>query len=62
MIVMSYAIIDINLTVMEPCEIQRYKQKNPDSKVHGAVMGPTWVLSATDGTHVGPMNFAIREV
>ena len=34
---------------------------NPDSKVHGANMGPTWVLSAPDGTHVGPMNFAIRE-
>ena len=24
-------------------------------------MGPTWVLSAPDGPHVGPMNFAIRE-
>ena len=23
-------------------------------------MGPTWVLSATDGPHVGPMNLAIR--
>ena len=23
-------------------------------------MGPTWVLSAPDGSHVGPMNFAIR--
>ena len=34
---------------------------NPDSKVHGANMGPTWVLSAPDGPHVGPMNFAIRE-
>ena len=32
----------------------------PDSKVHGANMGPTWVLSATDGPHVGPMNLAIR--
>ena len=32
----------------------------PDSKVHGASMGPTWVLSAPDGPHVGPMNFAIR--
>ena len=21
----------------------------PDSKVHGAIMGPTWVLSAPDG-------------
>ena len=35
---------------------------NPDSKVHGANMGPTWVLLASDGPHVGPMNFAIREV
>ena len=32
----------------------------PDSKIHGANMGPTWVLSAPDGPHVGPMNFAIR--
>ena len=33
----------------------------PDSKVHVANMGPTWVLSAPDGPHVGPMNFAIRD-
>ena len=32
----------------------------PDSKVHGANMGPTWVLSAPDGPHVGPMDLAIR--
>ena len=32
----------------------------PDSKVHGANMGPTWVLSAPDGPHVGPMNLAMR--
>ena len=31
----------------------------PDSKVHGANMGPTWVLSAPPGPHIGPMNFAI---
>ena len=31
----------------------------PDSKVHGANMGPIWVLSAPDGPHVGPMNLAI---
>ena len=35
---------------------------SPDSKVHGANMGPNWVLSAPDGPHVGPMNLAIREV
>ena len=33
----------------------------PDNKVHGANMGPTWVLSAPDGPHVGPMNLAIRD-
>ena len=32
----------------------------PDSKVHGANMEPTWVLSAPDGPHVGPVNLAIR--
>ena len=31
---------------------------NPDSKVHGANMGPTWVLSAP----VGPTNLALSEV
>ena len=36
--------------------------RDPDNKVHGANMGPTWVLSAPDGPHVGPMNFAIRGV
>ena len=35
---------------------------NPNSKVHGANMGPTWVLSVPDGPHVGPMNLAIREL
>ena len=34
----------------------------PESKVHGANVGPTWVLSAPDGPHVGPMNLAIRDV
>ena len=31
------------------------------NKVHGANMGPTWVLSAPDGPHDGPMNLAIRD-
>ena len=29
-------------------------QGTPDRKVHGAYMEPTWVLSATGGSHVGP--------
>ena len=33
----------------------------PDSKVHGANMRPTWVLSAPEGPNVGPMDLAIRD-
>ena len=32
---------------------------SPDSKVHGANMGPTWGQQDPDGPHVGPMNLAI---
>ena len=42
-------------------EIQHLKP-TPDSKVHGANMGPTWVLPAPDGPHVGSMDLAIRDV
>ena len=31
----------------------------PDSKVHGANMGPIWGRHDPGGPHVGPMNFAI---
>ena len=31
----------------------------PDSKVHGANMGPTWVLSAPGGPHAGLMSLSI---
>ena len=34
----------------------------PDSKVHLAHMGPTWVLSAPGGPHVAPLKFAIRGI
>ena len=33
----------------------------PDSKVHGANMGPIWGRQDPGGPHVGPMNF-VREV
>ena len=33
---------------------ENYLQTDPDSNVHGANMGPTWVLSAPDGPHFGP--------
>ena len=32
---------------------------HPDSKVHGANMGPIWGRQDLSGPHVGPMNFAI---
>ena len=35
-------------------------RRNPDSKVHGVNMGPTWVRSAPDGSHIGPMKLALR--
>ena len=31
----------------------------PDSKIHGADMGPIWGWQDPGGPHVGPMNFAI---
>ena len=31
----------------------------PDSKVHGANMGPIWDRQGPGGPHVGPLNFAI---
>ena len=42
--------------------ISGYAVTSPDSKVHGTNMGPTWVLSAPDGPHIGPMNLAIRQL
>ena len=43
------------------CDMWFLRGSNPDSKVHGANMGPTWALSAPDGPHVDPMILAIRE-
>ena len=37
------------------------EETTPDNKIHGANMGPTWVLSVPDGRHVGPTNLTIRE-
>ena len=39
--------------------LARSMQPYPDSKVHGANMGPIWGLQDTGGPHVDPMNFAI---
>ena len=34
----------------------------PDSKIHGANMGPIWGRQDAGGSHVGPMNLAIRVI
>ena len=36
-----------------------YLKMSPDSKVHGANMGPIWGRQDQGGPQVGPMNFAI---
>ena len=49
-----YSVLVLNAQLLSPyCS-------HPDSKVHGTNMGPTWILSAPDGPHVGPMNLAIK--
>ena len=45
-------------------ELKFYSDQNrstayPDSKVHGAGIGPIWGQQDPGGPHVGPMNFAI---
>ena len=35
---------------------------NPNSKVYGANMGPTWCWRDPDGPHIAPMNLAIWEL
>ena len=37
----------------------RYNDDYPDSKVHGANVGPTWVRPAPGVPHFGPTNFDI---
>ena len=48
------------ITKPDSTQVLNWAVNIPDSKVHGANMGPAWVLSAPDGPHVGPMNLAIR--
>ena len=40
-------------------QLGHFQERGPDSKVHGANMGPIWGRQDPGGSHVGPMNFAI---
>ena len=54
----------LNLTfAADFCETYRenYYVVIPYSRVHGANMGPIRVLSAQGGSHIVPMNLAIRD-
>ena len=46
----------IKLHYLHPITLNNINQHHPDSKVHGAFMGPTRVMSAPGGPHGGPMN------
>ena len=39
-----------------------YEYSIPNSKVHGANMGPIWGRQEPGGPHVGPMNFIIWDI
>ena len=43
----------------ETTQLSAYVCTYPDSKVHGAHLGPIWGRQDPGGPHVGPMNFAI---
>ena len=46
-----------NAAGVKPVHI--WQCNHPDSKVHGANMGPIWGRQDIRGPHVGPINFAI---
>ena len=53
------------MMVARNVSVSKLENKNwniPDSTVHGASKGPTLVLSAPGGPHVGPVNLATRDV
>ena len=54
---------DLDNGRLKPVMVVNFQKRSyPGSKVYGANMVPTWVLSAPDGPHVGPRNFAIGVV
>ena len=56
---MSWACLNIQ---QNRCQQWTVTDNNPDSKVHGANMGPTWVLSAPGVPLGGPINLAVMDV
>ena len=59
----------MNKLVSKICTMQLTAAENdrpsaniPDSKVHGAYMGPTWGRQDPGGPHVGPIILAIWDI
>ena len=61
MIVIMWFKIKEPVCAMDPKHIVAWWVINPDSKVHGANMGPIWGRQNLGGPHVSPMNLAIWE-
>ena len=53
--------VTMKVTRMSPGQYRQHPwwQTVPDSKVHGANMGPIWGRQDPGGPHVGPINFVI---
>ena len=60
MFYISNWIVAFNI-ILDPVIAASNYVNSPDSKVHGANMGPIWGRQDPGGAHVGPMNFAIWE-
>ena len=46
------------LKLQQHAKVYLHVSRSPDSKVHGANMGPIWVRQDPGGPHICPMNFA----
>ena len=53
---------DYRCRYMSHTSINVLTLNSPDSKVHGANMGPTWGWKDPGGFHVGPINFALWDL
>ena len=62
MVFIEHYFMECTQYVWESSKIARLSKASdgiPDSKVHGANMGPIWGRQDPGGPHVGPINFAI---
>ena len=55
----EYISIQINMIAHVPMKQPQMWENSPDSKVHGANMGPIWGQQDPGGPHVGHVNLAI---